>query len=64
MPAKKMTACALLFASLLTACASSAPVVQAPPILCPPPPAPAAWAMQPPSLMQRFESVFSISAPP
>lgn len=64
MPAKTMTACALLCALALTGCASSGPTVRPPPVLCPKPPVPAAWAMQPPSLGLRFRSVFSISDKP
>lgn len=62
MPKSKTTACALLPALALCACASQAPVqVQPPAVTCPRPAPPAAWAMQPPKLMQAFESVFSIS---
>ena len=64
MHAMKTSAYALLPALVLSACASRAPTVQAPPLVCPKPPSPAAWAMESPRLMQSFESVFSITEQP
>ena len=61
MHAMRISAYALLPALVLSACASRAPVVQAPPLICPKPPSPAAWAMEPSRLTQSFESVFSIT---